>query len=100
MLLAFIQLLAVIGFICTLITWWAGNDLLAMVVGVAGSFAWGLVAYGLFNVETLDSTATQSEPALALFATAFVVITFLPALVEPFELIGESRGKDDPWERI
>ena len=100
MLLAFIQLLAVVGFVCLVTTWWTGRDIVAMILGVVGTGAWGFVAYGLFNVETLDSSTTAQEPALALFAAGLAVATFLPALVEPFELISESRTADDPWEKI
>lgn len=100
MLLSLIQLLVGIGVVCLLASWWTDEDGVAMLVGLAGTFAWGLASYGLFNVEKLDSTATQTEPAMALFAAALGVATFLPALAEPFELIGDSRDTDDPMERI
>ncbi len=102
MLLALLQLLAIIGFVCLVVTWWTGNDVLAMMLGLIGTGCWLLAAYGLFNVEVVSggSTVTKSYPALAIFAAGLGVITFLPALIEPFELIGEAADDRDPIERM
>jgi len=102
MLLALIQLLAVIGFVTLGVTWWTSNDVLAMILGVVGTVCWLLVAYGLFNVEVVSNgtTVTKSNPALAIFAVGLAVVTFLPALIEPFELVGEAADSNDPIDRI
>lgn len=102
MLLALLQLLAIIGFVCTVVTWWTGNDVLAMMLGLIGTGCWLLAAYGLFNVEIVSNgaTVTKSDPALAIFAAGLAVVTFLPALIEPFEMVGEAADSNDPIDRI
>lgn len=100
MLLSLIQLLAGVGVVLMLVAWISGEDVFAIVAGLLGLVAWGLVAYGLFNIETIDAAGTSSEPALALFAVAAAVVTVLPALVNPFEMVGESSETSDPMERI
>jgi hypothetical protein len=103
MLLGLIQLLAVVGTGGLVAAWLADNDMFAIVGGLLGTFAWGLVAYGLFNVETVTDGGTvvsSSEPALALFAAAAGIAAFVPALVDPFEAIGDARDADDPVERL
>lgn len=102
MLLEFVQLLAGVGFLCLLLSWWTGRDEIAMIVGIAGSFAWGLATYGALNVEVLSGGASfQKEyPAIALFCLGMAFLTFLPALVNPFELIGGARDAENPAERI
>ena len=100
MLVSLVQLLAGIGVLLFLLSWYPDTpDTLAIVTGLMGAFAWGLVAYGLLNLETTGG-ATASEPALALFATAGVVVTVLPALVNPVELIGEKAESDDPFGEL
>lgn len=102
MLLALIQLLAVIGFLTLVVTWWTGNDVLAMILGLIGTGSWLLTAYALFNVEVISggTTVTKSYPALAIFALGLAVATFLPALIEPFELVGDAADSNDPIERV
>lgn len=100
MLLSLIQILALVGLVMLLASWAGPNDMLAIITGLLGTFAWGLAAYGLFAVETMDTTGTHSEPALALFAVAAALVTFLPALVNPFDLIGGANETTDPHERL
>lgn len=100
MLLSLIQLLALIGLVMLLLSWGVSTDMLAIIGGLVGTFAWGLVTYGLFAVETMDTTGTHSEPAFALFALAAAVVTLLPALVNPFEIVGGARESNDPIERL
>lgn len=102
MLLEFIQLLAVIGFLCLVVTWWTGNDVLAMMLGLIGTGCWLLAAYSMFEVEVVSNgqTITKSYPALAIFAVGLAVVTFLPALIEPFEMVGEAGESDEPLNKL
>jgi len=100
MLLSLIQLLVGVAVVLSLVTWVVGTDVFAMVTGLLGLFAWGVVAYGLFNIETVGSTTTSSEPAMALFAVAMAMVTTIPVLVNPFEAIGESTETNNPNQRI
>ncbi|UIP01746.1 hypothetical protein Hbl1158_16965 (plasmid) [Halobaculum sp. CBA1158] len=100
MLLSLIQLLAGIGIVLLLVSWLLEVDAVAMATGTLGFVAWALVAYGLFNIETVDSTGSSSEPALALFAVAAAVVTVIPAFVEPFDMIGESTRTNAPQDKL
>jgi len=102
MLLALLQLLAIIGFLCLIISWWSGNDVLAMMLGLIGTGCWLLIAYGLLNVEVISGgeTVVKEYGGLAVFALGLAVVTFTPVLVDPFELIGEAADSNDPIERL
>lgn len=100
MLLSLIQLLAGMGFIFLLVSWLITIDTVGIVAGLLGMFAWGLVAYGLFNIETVDSSTTYAEPSIALLAAAAAVVCFIPALVNPWEIIGDATDHDNPHERL
>lgn len=102
MLLALIKDLALVGIVLLLVAWGTGsnNDYLAIVAGLLGAFAWGLCAYGLLAVETMDTTGTHSEPGLALFAAAAAVATLTPALVNPFDAAGDAAESNEPLERV
>jgi hypothetical protein len=99
-LLSLIQLVAGIGLVCLLAAWTVDNDMLAIMAGLLGTFAWGLTAYGLFDIETVGSSTTHAEPALALFAAGAALVAFLPALVDPFDAIGDAADERNPHERV
>lgn len=100
MLLSMIQLLAGIGVVLLLVAWLIDADIVGIVAGLLGTFTWGLVAYGLFDIETVDSSTASAEPAIALFAAAAAVVCFIPALVDPWEIIGDATDDAQPHERL
>ena len=101
MLLSLIQLLAGIGVVLLLVSYLPSiPDTMAILTGLLGAFAWVLVAYGLFAIETVNGTGSTAEPALALFAAACALVTVLPAFINPFEIVGGANEMDDPMERI
>jgi len=100
MLLSLIQLLAGVAVVLLLVTWVVTTDTVAIVTGLLGFIAWALVAYGLFNIETVGSAETTTEPAFALFALAAAVVTVIPAFVEPFEAVGDAGETTDPMDRL
>lgn len=101
MLLSLIQLVAGIGVVLMLVSYLpALPDTMAILTGLLGGFAWMLVAYGLFNVETVGSSTTSAEPALALFAAGAAIVTALPAFINPFEIVNDANEREDQMERI
>lgn len=100
MLLSLIQLLAGIGVVCLLLAWAINVDMVGIVGGLLGGFTWFLVAYGLFNIETVDASTTHAEPAIALFAAAAGVACLVPAFVDPWDIIGSADDQNDPLERM
>lgn len=102
MLLELVQMLVAIGFICLVVTWWTSNDMLAMMLGLIGTGCWLLAAYAMFDVEIVSNgqTITKSYPAMGVFAVGLAVVTFLPALIEPFEMVGEAADSNDPIEKF
>lgn len=100
MLLSLVQLLVGVGLLMLLVAWYPETpDSLAIIAGIFGAFAWGLVAYGVLNLTTA-SGSIDSEPSLAFFAAAGLVITAIPSLVDPFEMIGAQEEKDDPFGEL
>lgn len=100
MLLSLVQLLAGIGVLLLLVGWYPNTpDTLAIISGIFGAFAWGLVGYGVLNL-TSTSGNIGNEPSIAFFAAAGLVITAIPALVDPFDLIGAQEDKDDPFGEL
>lgn len=96
MLLGLIQWFAVIGLVCLVLAWRPStSDMFAIVAGLLGMFVWGVAAYGLLNIETVQSSTTYSEPALALFAVACAVVSLVPALVNPFDNARPDRTNRD-----
>lgn len=94
-----VQLFAGLGVVLLLVSWLPFTpDLMAILTGTLGAFVWGAVAYGLLNLETTGG-ATATEPALALVAAAALVVTALPALVDPFELV-QPDDTGDPYGKL
>lgn len=100
MLLSLIQLVAGIGFILMTASWGVRNPTVGMVAGSLGAFCWGLVAYGLFNIETVDGSTTYAEPEIALLSAAAGAVCLVAVLVDPWEMIGNANERDDPMERL
>jgi hypothetical protein len=100
MLLSLLQAFAGLGAVALGGAWLAENDMFAIVSGLLGAFAWGLVAYGLFDIETVGSSTTHAEPALALLATAAALVAIIPALVDPFDAVQDASDESNPWERV
>lgn len=100
MLLSNIQLLALIGVVMLLVAYTTNEDMLAILTSLVGTFAWGLAAYGLFDIEIEGAASNYSEPSTALFAVALALVTLLPALVDPFEIIGDASETDDPLDKL
>lgn len=100
MLLSLIQLLAGIGAVFLLAGWAIDRDTVGIIAGLLGAFAWFVAAYGLFNIETVGETTTHSEPAIALVAAAAGLVCLIPALVNPWELIGDANDQSDPLDRV
>lgn len=100
MLLSLIQLVAGVGVVLLLAAWASTNDMLAIISGLLGTFAWGMVAYGLFNIETVGNASAETEPALALLAVAMALATLTPALVNPFDAATGSESSPGQTERL
>ena len=100
MLLSLIQLVAGIGFVLMLTAWGIRNPTVGMVAGALGTFCWGLVAYGLFNIETVDGSTTYAEPEIALLAAGAAVVCLVAVLVDPWEMISNADDQTDPLERL
>jgi len=102
MLQAHITLLVLIGFPMMLFALYTRSDDFVIIAGLVGTFAFGLVTFGLFNVEVVSngSVVTVGQyPPIALFTLALTLISFYPALTGPIELIRTARDDENPFSR-
>lgn len=59
--------------------------------GFIGTFAWGMVAFGAFNIEVSVGGGvdpiSKTYPAIAVFAVGMGVLSIVLAFVGPFEIM-------------
>jgi hypothetical protein len=97
MIVSLIALLAIVAVLSTGLALLTSNNSVAILAGVIGAFAGGLLAIGLQNVEVVSNGSVVdvgAYPALTLFALALTVTAAWPALTGPVALADETRDSE------
>lgn len=73
---------------------------IAIVSGVVGFIAWGLIAYGSFDIRVVGDSTVYSftQPSVALFGIMMALIPGYIALTGPINII--QRAKDTQLDEV
>jgi len=72
------------------------DDVVAMVLGIAGFVSWGVWTYGTLDVVVVGESVTYtfSMPALTLFGVCMALIPGYVGFVSPIEVVARAREGD------
>lgn len=86
-------LLTLTGFALALVM---QEDSVVIIVGIAGSIAWGMTAYGALDIRVVGDSVTYSftQPAVAVFALMMSLPSLYLALTGPIEVVNQFRDVD------